>query len=73
MEIKFLQYKADGIWDYPKQPDISIVSAKFIFFGPVTPAEIITGKGYKFAEDKDAAILYKQLKKADFYKGVAST
>ena len=73
VKIKFLQYKADGIWDYPKQPDISIVSAKFIFFGPVTPAEIITGKGYKFAEDKDAAILYKQLKKADFYKGVAST
>ena len=52
-EIEFLQYKFDGIWDFPKRPDIKIIEIKYIFYGPITPSST-TIEGYKFNEDLEA-------------------
>ena len=38
VEISFLHYKYDDIWDYPKRKDIQMVKPKFILLGPSVPA-----------------------------------
>ena len=68
VELEFLEYKSNGIWDYPKKHDKEIIQAKYLFYGPVVPSKIVHGKGYKFQEDTTAGEYYKQLKKYDIYK-----
>ena len=60
-EFNFLHYSC-GYWDFPKKPDKKIVEVKYVFFGPCVPVET-TKKGYKFAEDQDAQVRYKEIKK----------
>ena len=66
VEMKFLHYRLSGFWDFPKQPDIEIVDAKYLFLGPCTPA-IVVGKGFKFDEDPLAQMRFKMIKKHDYY------
>ena len=62
VEIKFLRYKCSGEWEYPKNDDIKIIDAKYVFFGPVTPT--LTKKNvYSFEEDNEASRLFKIIKK----------
>ena len=65
VEMTFLQYKMDQIWDYPKKADVGMIPAKYLFLGPVTPSDIIQGKGYKFVEDTNAMARFKEIKKLD--------
>ena len=44
VEFSFLTYKMDGIWDFPKKKDQSIVAVKYVFLGPVTPSAVVTEK-----------------------------
>ena len=37
VEMAFLHYKFDNIWDYPRGGDIKTVEPKYIFLGPVVP------------------------------------
>ena len=68
VEMTFLQYKIDQIWDYPKKADIGMIPTKYLFLGPVTPTDIIQGQGYKFVQDIKAMDRYKEIKKLDLFK-----
>ena len=35
VELSFFTYKMNGIWDFPKKKEQSIVAVKYIFLGPV--------------------------------------
>lgn len=50
VEMTFLQYKSDRIWVFPKKIDKDIISVKYIFLGPVSPAAV-TVSGYRFNEN----------------------
>ena len=61
VEMKFLHYKFNKLWDYPRKEDKQMIEAKYIFLGPVIP--IYTGKdGYKFDEDEQSLSIYKQIR-----------
>ena len=53
VEFSFLTYKMNGIWDFPKKKDQSIVAVKYVFLGSVTPSAVVTGKGFRFDGDND--------------------
>lgn len=59
IEMAFLHYKFNGIWDYPKLGDIQMVEPKFVFFGPVVP---VLNHGFTFEEDDKALRLYNLIK-----------
>ena len=60
VEMKFLHYKFNELWDYPKVEDRSTIEVENVFLGPVT--RVYTGKdGYKFAEDKQSLDIYKHI------------
>ena len=66
VEFSFLTYKMDGIWDFPKKKDQSIVAVKYVFLGPVTPSAVVTGKGFRFEGDNDKAQkLFRLIKKVN--------
>ena len=66
VEFSFLTYKMDGIWDFPKKKDQSIVAVKYVFLGPVTPSAVVTGKGFWFEGDNDKAQeLFRLIKKVN--------
>ena len=59
VELDFLHYQVDGIWDWPKPRDVQRIFSKFIFYGPVenTPGK----KGFKFPCDAEAEIVYNSI------------
>ena len=54
-EFSFLTYKMDGIWDFPRKKDQSIIAVKYVFLGPVILSAVITGKSFWSEEDNDKA------------------
>ena len=59
VEMTFLRYKSDGLWVFPRQLDKEIVSVKYLFFGPVSPA-VTSVRGFRFNEkDIEAKKLFK--------------
>ena len=67
VEMTFLSYKMDGLWEFPRKADLEIIDAKFIFYGPVTPTST-SSKGYRFDEDDVRANKeHKKIQKCDTY------
>ena len=62
VEMAFLHYKFDNIWDYPRGGDIKTVEPKYIFLGPVVPAETLKN-GLTFNEDDTSLRLYNLIKR----------
>ena len=54
-EFSFLTYKMDGIWDFPRKKDQSIIAVKYVFLVPVILSAVITGKSFWGEEDNDKA------------------
>ena len=67
-EFQFLHKKklstapSEITWEEPKVPDMSIVSAEFVFYGPEDPIET-PQKTFKFAGEDDVVLRFKNLKK----------
>ena len=61
-EMAFLHYKFNDLWDYPKEGEVKLVEAKYVFLGPVTPVDTLRD-GFKFAKGEEALKRYKEIKK----------
>ena len=61
VEMDFLQYKGNNLWEFPTRSNKEIIKSKCLFYGPCTPS-VITKRGYQFREDEEANNMYKLLK-----------
>ena len=69
VEMSFLHYKSDKIWDYPKGGDVQMVDPKYIFLGPVVPAKTLK-HGFTFHEDIKSLKLYNLIKRNNAKKAL---
>ena len=51
VEFSFLTYKMDGIWDFLKKKNQSIVAVKYVFLGPAITSAVVTRKDFQFDGD----------------------
>ena len=67
VEMSFLTYKTDGLWEFPKKTDVEIVASRYVFYGPITPVSTST-RGYRFDRHDDVASqIHKKISKLDLY------
>ena len=64
VDFSFLHPKHDRFWDWPQATDEKRVAAKYIFYGPCMPNPP-TKKGFKFPDEEEAAMLYREYKKTN--------
>ena len=63
--MSFLRYRGDGLYDYPKNPDVETLQARYVFLGP-SVVQVVPGKGMVVEEDQAAKERFFFIKKYHF-------
>ena len=66
LEMSFLHYRGDGLYDYPKVKDVETIESRFVFLGP-SPVQVVLGKGIAIEADEAAKQRFYHINKYRYY------